>query len=114
MILFLNILPVVLGLATAIMAYLATKEMDGVKKVKCLLSYGVMYILTLMVLNAATPSYLPKGEIRRTMPPTFEQKEFEVKDDLLKPMSGEERDFRREELYKERLPFLKETVDKQN
>ena len=76
-------------------------------------------LLIVSVLTAAVfglylqlqPSYGVKGEIRRSAVPQFEQKEFEVKDIQSKPMSGEDRDRRRQEAYKEPLPFIQKDVD---
>lgn len=67
-------------------------------------------ILVFIVYLQLQPSYLPKGEIKRTTVPAFEKKEFEIKDNLLKPLSGEERDIKREELYKQGLPFIEKPL----
>jgi hypothetical protein len=63
------------------------------------------------VYQAALPSYLPKGEVKRSEVPQFEQKELQVKDVVPKPMEGELRDQRRKELYKESLPFVEKDID---
>lgn len=62
------------------------------------------YILTVTVLAfvaliALTPSYLPKGAPTVVGVPEFEQKELEVKDELLKPTPEAEQDKRMEEKF---------------
>lgn len=67
--------------------------------------------LLMFIHQALLPSYLPKGEVKRSTIPSFEQKDLEVRDITTKPMSGEERDLRREEAYQQPLPFIDKDVD---
>lgn len=71
----------------------------------------ILLVMTLFLYFQVQPSYLPKGEIKRSAIPQFEQKELKVKDIQSKPMSGEERDERRNKAYKEPLPFIEKDVD---
>lgn len=54
------------------------------------------------------PSYLPKGEIKRSDVPQFEQTEAKIGNKLLSPKSGEDYDGVRESKIKEGLPFIKD------
>jgi hypothetical protein len=65
----------------------------------------VVTIVVFIVYRAMHPSYLPKGSIARTPVPGFEYVEGKIEDKQRKPLSGEERDERRKEAYKEPLPF---------
>lgn len=53
------------------------------------------------------PSYLPKGEVRRSVIPAFEKSDAKIQDNLLKPPSGEEMDRERNQKIKDGLPFIK-------
>lgn len=69
----------------------------------------------LLIYGQIQPSYLPKGEIRRSQVIPFEQEHYEVKDLMLKPLSGETRDERIKKLYNEELPFIEnKPLTKQN
>lgn len=50
------------------------------------------------------PSYMPKGEVKRSEIPLFEQK-GRIEDRNTKPKSGEQYDVERETAVKEGLPF---------
>lgn len=54
------------------------------------------------------PSYLPKGEVKRSDVPVFEQSEAEIEDRNRKPQDGALYDEKRNESIKEGLPFLKQ------
>lgn len=58
----------------------------------------------LMLYSFAQPSYLPKGEVKRSEIPLFEQK-GEIEDRNSKPKSGEAYDSEREVAVKEGLQF---------
>ena len=60
------------------------------------------------IYGVAQPSYLPKGEVRRSTVPEFQEQELEVQDRTSKPMSGEERDRIRHERYRKGLEFMGE------
>lgn len=51
------------------------------------------------------PSYLPKGEVKRSVIPAFEKSDAKIQDNLLKPPSGEDMDRERNQQIKEGLPF---------
>ena len=70
-------------------------------------------VAALVLYFQVQPSYLPKGEIKRSTVPQFEQKQLDVQDITVKPLSGEERDARRMEQYKEPLPFIEKNIDNQ-
>lgn len=108
MIAALNLLPVLILFCGLYWGYLGWKKSKTVKPVV------IRVFCTLILLHLyfqVQPSYMPKGEVKRTAIPTFEQKEVSVKDVQPKPMSGEERDQRRKELYEEPLPFIEKEVD---
>lgn len=90
------------------MSWWAISRFNKTKQVKSLIAPLVVFIVCAVVYTSARPSYLPKGEIKRSSVPTFEHKDVEVRDLLSKPMSGEERDKRRNEMYKEKLPFIED------
>lgn len=71
----------------------------------------VVTAIALLVYPMVQPSYMPKGQVKRSSIPAFEQSHSEVQDRLLKPPSGEEMDAKREQMIKDGLPFL--TSDKQ-
>lgn len=95
MVLFLNLLvPFVLILVGAI-AW-KTKE------------WKVLFIIPvfLFIYSAAQPSYLPKGDIRRSEVPKFEPSDAEIKDMARKPVPSEVRNAEQERKYKEGLSFI--------
>lgn len=53
------------------------------------------------------PSYMPKGEVKRTNLPEFEYHKIEVEDRLSKPKSGQQYDDERNQAIKDGLPFNK-------
>lgn len=105
MVALINLLPVIIVLVFLLWAYIGYKKSKDLTKVGLPLA---MMLVTLVLYFQLQPSYLPKGEIKRTSIPSFEQKSLEVVDNTPKPMSGEERDQRRKELYKEKLPFVEQ------
>lgn len=103
-----NLLPVVIAGVFLFWAYSRFKK----DKIKAILPL-VLMVTTLVLYFQVQPSYLPKGEIKRSAVPQFEQKQLGVKDITSKPLSGEERDARRKEQYKEPLSFIEKDVDNQ-
>lgn len=99
-----NLIPVILFLTGAFFIY---KN----KTIKGRLIVTALTLATLFLYFQLQPSYGIKGEVKRTSIPAFEQKEYKVKDLQPKPMSGEDRDAKRKELYKEPLPFIEKSVD---
>lgn len=64
--------------------------------------------LVLMALYAKfQPSYMPKGEVKRSEIPAFEVSTSKIEDRALKPVSGEERDRIMKEKVSNGLDFLK-------
>ena len=59
----------------------------------------------LVIYMFVQPSYLPKGEVKRSVIPEFDKSESEIVDRSLKAKSGEEYDQKRNEMIKEGLPF---------
>lgn len=101
-------------IVTLVMLYwgYARFRKTGYSNLQVLLAPFLVLALFWAVYMKLQPSYLPKGEIKRNSVPTFEQKDYEVKDLQPKPMKGEDRDERRKELYKEKLPFISDkTLD---
>lgn len=66
-------------------------------------------VLVIGILQAATPSYMPKPEVKRLPNPTFEQRDAEVEDRLKKPeLSTEERQQR----FDEKFDAVKQATEK--
>lgn len=61
-------------------------------------------VATSIIYTMAQPSYMPKGEVKRSDIPLFEQK-GEIEDRNSKPKSGEVYDSEREAAVKEGLKF---------
>lgn len=100
-----NLIPYLILIVGGYLVYLSRKNLKRAGVVATLT--GVVFLLYLQL----QPSYGVKGEIKRSIVPTFEPKELQIKDVQPKPMSGEDRDERRKDLYKEPLPFLEKEVD---
>lgn len=99
MILLLNILPWVV-------VFLAIAASVSLKRVWP--SVVGAFFLTIYIF--AQPSYLPKGEIKRSDVPAFEQKEVVLHNRMLSPKSGAEYDGVRESKIKEGLPFIEDKL----
>lgn len=65
----------------------------------------IVMCIVMVVYTIVQPSYLPKGEVKRSVVPEFDKSESEIVDRSLKAKSGEEYDQKRNELIKEGLPF---------
>ena len=65
----------------------------------------VVGIAAIIVYMQLQPSYLPKGEVKRSDIPAFDQSEAEIEDRNSKPKSGEEYDKKMENAVKSGLPF---------
>ena len=61
--------------------------------------------VTLFLYFQAQPSYMPKGQVTRSEPPTFTEPEARIEDRNSKPMSGDERDQRMRDAVKQGLDF---------
>lgn len=99
MILLLNLITLVVLIVASYLFYVQ-KTMKGRFVV------FAITVLCLSVYAAARPSYLPKGEIKRTAVPAFEYKEIAPSDLQHKPLSVEEREAKQQEEYEKPLPFL--------
>lgn len=109
MVLLLNLIPVIIVIAVVWWARKrVAKQTEQTAKLKAVIAPVIVLVASLGLYTNVQPSYLPKGEIKRTVPPAFEQKESQIQDISLKPVSSEERDKIRKEQYQEKLPFLNE------
>lgn len=73
----------------------------------------VVMLVGLFVYTAALPSYMPKGEIKRTQPPAFEYKELTVQDRLSKPPTKEESEASLKRKMGEGVPFSLDKLTEQ-
>jgi hypothetical protein len=69
---------------------------------------GLVVVAVILALQAATPHYMPKHTIKRSTVPAPELVEGEIKNIQPQPVSGDERDAKREEAYKQTLPFVEQ------
>lgn len=65
----------------------------------------VVAAIFLVIYTIVQPSYLPKGEVKRSAIPEFERSESRIQDRNLKAKTGEEYDEKRQQMIKEGLPF---------
>lgn len=63
---------------------------------------GALVMLTFMFFR---PSYMPKGEVKRSEIPEFIQSDKEIENRILSPKPGDEYDKKREEDVKKGLQF---------
>lgn len=96
MILLLNLLPVVIF---AIGTHISIKRRSW--------RVALATILILFVYAKAQPSYMPKGEVKRSDIPAFEVSKGVIQDRNSKPVTGEERDRIMKEKVSNGLDFLK-------
>jgi len=88
MIFILNILPL---LIVALFAALGFKKYKGgTLKISNVLVMLVVCISSIILLNAVTPSYMPKGKPPVLSNPAFEKSDAEITDRNLKPSKTEE------------------------
>lgn len=97
MVVLLNILPILVLIATFGIAFFSKS-----KKVKvwAIISAAAFLLLYSMV----QPSYLPKGEITRTAVPDFSPSSGEIQDRNRKPEPSETRQARQEQAYRDGFP----------
>lgn len=96
MVVFLNLLVALICFAGVFAAYKLHKAWP-------LLVTGVVIVLYMNF----QPSYMPKGEVKRSEIPVFEKSDAKVEDRILSAKDGEQYDKEREEKIKEGLPFVK-------
>lgn len=65
----------------------------------------VVAAIFLVIYTIVQPSYLPKGEVKRSVIPEFERSGSTIQDRNLKAKTGEEYDEKRQQMIKEGLPF---------
>lgn len=107
MILLLNYLPhfvFFVGVYIAFRFWSTKKE----NRIKWVVGAFVVTALVVKAMLAATPNYMPKHTIVRTPIPEIERIEGEIRNIQPQPVSGDERDARRAEQYKQRIQFIKE------
>lgn len=74
--------------------------------VKLKKTWPLVTLLVLMIVYMfVQPSYLPKGEVKRSVVPAFESSEKQISDKSLKPKSGQQYDEERNQAVKQGLPF---------
>ena len=66
-------------------------------------------VLIIAILQATTPSYMPKPEVKRLPNPTFEQKDLEMEDRLKKPELSTEQ---REKRFNEKFDAVNQATEK--
>lgn len=86
MVILFNLLPLLLFIGFVFLAYKLKKWW--------LVLVGVMVVAFYFQIQ---PSYIPKGEVKRTELPEFEQSSKEIVNRMSKPKSGEEYDKQRKE-----------------
>lgn len=86
MVILFNLLPLLLFVGFVCLAYNLKKWW--------LVLVGVVVVAFYFQIQ---PSYIPKGEVRRTELPEFEQSSKEIVDRMSKPKSGEDYDKQRKE-----------------
>lgn len=107
MVVILNYLnAIILVFTLCYLCYLGNKMRKGEDVSKQAMAVLGVSVALLFVLRAIQPSYLPKGQVTRSPVPEFEYIERPIQNLQPQPMSGEERDNRRAEAYKEPLPFI--------
>lgn len=106
MVALLNIIPFLIATVGLYWIYLGWKK--GGDFVIDVLARVVVTVVVVLLYNHFQPSYLPKGEIKRTEIVSEEAITRPIEDNLSKPLSGEERDIRRKEQYKEKIEFIQQ------
>lgn len=88
MVLFFNFLPIIVVILFIIASYVLHK------KAKLTIGAGILLLIScfssLMLLNAISPSYLPKGKSHGLSNPAFEHSDTKIEDRNLKPSMTEE------------------------
>lgn len=105
MVLLLNYALLIITLVALLVAYIVLTS-KAHNKGRKLVWLGIGLLLTLVMYRAAQPSYLPKSSIARSEVPAFESTDAKITDRQLKPVSGAERDKKRAEQSREKLPFI--------
>lgn len=72
---------------------------------------AVVGVVAVMLYVQFQPSYMPKGEVKRTEIPAFEQSDAEIENRNLSPKAGNEYDQERNDSIEKGLPFIDKKVD---
>lgn len=95
MIVLLNLLSVVVLGSGAALSYFLKKVWP--------IAVAIIFVILLSFIR---PSYMPKGEVVRSVIPEFETSQSVIQDRSLKPKPGEYYDEKREKKIKDGLEFL--------
>lgn len=106
MVALLNLIPFLIATVGLYWIYLGWKK--GGDFVIDVLARVLITVVVILTYNHFQPSYLPKGEVKRTEIVSDEVVTRPIEDNLSKPMSGEEREARRKEQYKEKIEFIQQ------
>jgi len=115
MILLLNYLP---ELIFIIGGYIACRIVNSKiaytpeQRISRIIFTALVVVVLILGLQAATPHYMPKHTIKRSTVPAPELVEGGIKNIQPQPESGESRDAKREEAYKQTLPFVEQNKPK--
>ena len=106
MVALLNLIPYLIVTVGLYWIYLGWKK--GGDFVVDVLVRVLITVAVILAYQHFQPSYLPKGEIKRTEIVSEEAITRPIENNLSKPLSGEERDTRRKEQYKEKIEFIQQ------
>lgn len=107
MVFLLNLIPLLIFLVGAFFATRAMKR-GGWKRTLMVI---VATIITIWLYLKAQPSYMPKGDIKRTPVPAFvPSSPAEIEDRGRKPVALEERRAQQEQQYRDGPVFLKDAA----
>lgn len=105
MILLLNYLPaiiVTIGLYVAYRVVRSARPWTPEQRIMRVIATALVSVVTVLLLQAATPHYMPKNTIKRSTVPAPEATAGEIKNLQPQPVSGDDRDAKRLETYKTR------------
>jgi hypothetical protein len=106
MVALLNLIPFLIATVGLCWIYLGWKK--GGDFVVDVLARVLITVAVILAYQHFQPSYFPKGEITRTGIVSEEPLSHQIENNLSKPLSGAERDARREVQYKEKIEFIKQ------
>jgi len=115
MILILNYLPafiVMIGLYVVYRYWKSPVPFTPEQRITRIILTVLITVCSVIILNSATPHYMPKHKITRSSIPEVQAVEGEIKNLQPQPVSGEERDKKRSEDYSDRIQFIKEREEK--
>ena len=107
MVALLNFLPALIVAGALYLTYRWHKKKTLNRETGLGLFVGMVVVLT--ILNSITPSYMPKGDVRKLPNPTFEKSDAEIQDRNRKPeLTTEERQQR----FDEKFDAVKQATEK--